>query len=270
MTDLTYLAGDGTRLEARVVAAAAGAANARPLVLLHGGGPDHRSLLPLAIALADRRRVILPDVRGYGRSVCRDPARHTWDRYVEDLVDLLDALGLPDAVVGGAGQRATIALRAALAHPERVAGVIALSVEDIEDDAARAGAVAFMDAYAGRVREAGLEAAWAPILEDLAPVIGAMVREALPRADAESLAAAAAIGRDRPFGAPAELYGLAMPVLLCPGADPRHPAALAEHLAARLVRGRLAAVSLAAARSAEDFAAILAPPVRRFLAEEGL
>ena len=48
------------------------------LVLLHGGGPDHRSLLPLGRRLADRYTVVLPDVRGYGRSVCTDPTRHTW------------------------------------------------------------------------------------------------------------------------------------------------------------------------------------------------
>ncbi|MBC9726776.1 alpha/beta fold hydrolase [Streptomyces sp. TRM68367] len=81
------------------------------LVLLHGRGPDHRSLLPLARLLADATEV-LPDVRGYGRSVCADPARHTWAQYVADVVALLAHLGLERAVVGGTGLGGTVALRA--------------------------------------------------------------------------------------------------------------------------------------------------------------
>ncbi|MEU6081770.1 alpha/beta fold hydrolase [Streptomyces sp. NPDC047108] len=50
------------------------------VVLLHAGGPDRWSLLPLARRLRDRFTVLLPDIRGYGTPVCADPSRHTWQQ----------------------------------------------------------------------------------------------------------------------------------------------------------------------------------------------
>ena len=74
-----------------------------------------------------------------------------------------------------------------------------VSVEDIEDDEKKKAEIEFMDAFAERARTEGIEAAWAPILPHLAPIIGTLVREAIPRSDPASIAAAAAIGRDRSF-----------------------------------------------------------------------
>ena len=100
-----------------------------PLVLLHGGGPDHQSLIPLALALAGRATVILPDVRGYGRSICREPERHTWESYADDVLALLDHLGLERAHVGGAGMGSGIAVRVRLSAPARIAGLVLISPE---------------------------------------------------------------------------------------------------------------------------------------------
>jgi 3-oxoadipate enol-lactonase len=268
MTELTYRGSDGWPLFATVVERSGTPAGARdvPLLLLHGGGPDHHMFVPLARELADLHPVVLPDVRGYGRSICRDPARHTWSQYAEDVISLLDRLGAPRAVIGGAGLGTTIALRTAVAYPERVRAMLLISVEDIEDDEKKAAEVAFMDAFAARARREGVEAAWAPILDDLAPIIGALVRDAIPRSDAASIAAAAAIGRDRSFRSVNELAGIAAPTLIFAGMDARHPAALAEYLARLLPRGHLSTVSLSAdVRSAEDFARAFAPAIREFL-----
>ena len=60
----------------------------------------------------------------------------------------------------------------------RIHAAMLISVEDIEDDRAKEGEIEFMDAFAARVRAEGIEAAKAPILETLPPIIGAMVREA--------------------------------------------------------------------------------------------
>ncbi|MCO1577189.1 alpha/beta hydrolase [Crossiella sp. SN42] len=238
------------------------------VVLLHGGGPDHRSLIPLARLLADRHTVVLPDVRGYGRSVCTDPARHTWDQYVQDVLALLEHLGVPRAAVGGTGMGATITMRMALAHPGRLTAAVLISVEDIEDDAAKAAETAFLDAFAERARTQGIDAAWAPVLPELAPVIGALVRDAIPRSDPASIAAAAAIGRDRAFASVEELAGITVPTLIFPGIDHRHPGALAEELARLLPAGRLAPTAFSAElRTAEDLALAVAPAIREFLAE---
>jgi 3-oxoadipate enol-lactonase len=265
---LTYRGTDDQPLHAAVVGSSGDPTptdGGRLLVLLHGGGPDHRSLLPLARRLADGWAVVLPDVRGYGRSVCRDAARHTWGQYADDVVALLDHVGAHRAVVGGTGLGATIALRAALAHPGRVRGLVLISVEEIEDDRAKAAETAFMDAFAERARSDGVEAAWAPFLPALAPVIRALVREAIPRTDAESIAAAAAIGRDRSFHGVDELAAVAVPTLVLPGMDARHPSALAEQLVRVLPHGRLAPGLSADLRTADDLARAFAPAIREFL-----
>lgn len=270
MVRLDYVGDDGCPLRAFSTQAPQMVAASRlpVLVLMHGGGPDHRSLVPLAERLGSAATVVLPDVRGYGRSVCTDPARHTWVHYVDDVVSLLDHLRVQRAVVGGAGLGATVALRTAVDHPGRVSGLVLISVEDIEDDAGKGAELAMMEAFAERMRTRGVEAAWAPILADLSPVVGAMVREAMPGANPASLAAAAAIGRDRAFRHVDELLGIRAPTLVFAGADWRHPVALAKALAERLPRGRLAAASMSAElRTTDEFARAFAPEIAAFLRE---
>lgn len=269
MGEFTFIANDGCPLHAVAVDfdCEGGTANEDLIVVLfHGGGPDHRMFLPLARSLGDSYRVMLPDVRGYGRSVCSKPSCHNWDRYVGDAIALLDHLGVRRAIIGGGGLGTTIALRTALAYRERVHSLVLISVEDIEDDEAKRTEVAFLDAFAERVRVEGIEAAWAPILQDFAPIIGELVREAIPRSDPSSIAAAAAIGRDRSFRSADELAAINVPTLIIPGNDARHPTALAQNLARILPQGRLASVALIAdLLTADDLAKAFAPAIREFL-----
>lgn len=267
MKQFSYHGGDGCRLYATTLDHRPDtAANDPVVVLLHGGGPDHRSLIPLAERLADRNKVVLPDIRGYGRSVCTDPSSHTWARYADDVVALLDHLGLEKAIVGGAGIGTTISLRTALAYPDRVEALVLISVEDIEDDDAKAAEIQFMEDFAARVRNEGIEAAWAPILPQLAPVIESMVRDAIPRSTPASIAAAANIGHDRSFRSIDELAAVSVPTLLIPGMDHRHPLALAEALARTLPNAHLAPIALSTdIRTAEDFGMSFAPVIQEFL-----
>jgi 3-oxoadipate enol-lactonase len=239
-----------------------------PLVLLHGGGPDHGMFVPLAQKLAKTHSILLPDVRGYGRSICTDPMRHTWDQYVRDVIVLLDHFNIDSAIVGGAGLGATISLRTALAYPSRVKALVLISVEDIEDDVAKQAEIAFMDAFASRVRTHGIEAGWSPILPTLAPLIGELVREAIPRSDPQSIAAAAAIGHDRSFGSIDELGVITCPTLIIPGMDERHPAELAVKLADVLPQGHLADVAVTPdVRTGQGLAEAFAPAIIEFLDE---
>ncbi|MEU6480382.1 alpha/beta hydrolase [Streptomyces sp. NPDC047017] len=260
MPKTSYRAGDGCVLHATLTGAGPA------LVLLHAGGPDHRSMLPLAERFTDRHTVVVPDLRGYGRSVCTDPARYTWDRYTDDLLGLLDHLDLPRAALAGAGLGSTITLRAAAAHPDRVRAAVLIGVEDIEDDEAKAAEIRFLDAFAARVRTEGLEAGWAPVLSLLPPLVGELVRDAVPRSDPASIAAAAAIGHDRSFRTVGELAAITVPTLVFPGTDPRHPTALARQLAATLPDGHLATPAIdTALHNAEDLAEAVAPAMRAFL-----
>jgi 3-oxoadipate enol-lactonase len=236
------------------------------VVLLHGGGPDRWSLLPLARMLAHEFTVVLPDIRGYGQSVCLEPARHTWGQYTDDLRALLDHLGLLRAVVGGTGLGSTIALRAAVAYPERVAAVVPVGVEDIEDDDAKAAETEFLEAFAERARTAGIQAAWDPILPTLPPVVGAMVRDAIPRSTTDSIVAAAAIGRDRCFREVTDLAAVRAPTLVIPGTDWRHPRRLAERAAEVIPDAVLADVRISAdLHTPEDLAEVVGPAVLTFL-----
>jgi 3-oxoadipate enol-lactonase len=262
---ISYKGSDGWPLFARAVARKPDDQSALPMVLMHGGGPDHESILPLAMRLRDLVPVLLPDIRGYGRSACAFPDRHSWDQYSDDVAALLDHVDAQAAIVGGAGLGGTIALRTALRHPSRVKAVIVMSLEDIEDDERKAAEVAFMDAFAERVRTRGLQEGWRPILPHLAPVIGKMVGSAIPRSDRASIAAAAAIGRDRAFRDVKELASIIVPALICPGMDWRHPRALAAEAVQVMPAAILGDPISSAVRDEEDFADALAPQIKRFL-----
>ena len=266
--DIFYSGSDGWPLYAALVDPHHRLPTSNVVLLMHGGGPDHQSLIPLALRLCARHAVVLPDVRGYGRSPCGENAKHTWTSYSADVSMLLDHLKLDSAIIGGAGLGATITLRTALAHRERVRAAILISVEDIEDDEAKVVETTFMREFATRVREEGLYAAWAPILPNLAPVIREMVYDAIPRSNSASIAAAAAIGEDRAFRSVSELANIDMPTLVIPGMDERHPRVLAEQLARLLPQGTLAAAAMSGSiMTAEDFARCLAPAIQEFLSE---
>ncbi|WP_435285462.1 alpha/beta fold hydrolase [Streptomyces bacillaris] len=260
MRDFIYHGSDGCQLQATALGQGPG------VVLLHGGGPDRYSLLPLARLLADDFSVVLPDVRGYGRSVCTDPDRHHWAQYADDVEALLHHLGWNRVVVGGTGLGGTITLRAAAAFPDGIRAAVVISMEDIEDDAAKEVESAMLDAFATRVKEYGINAAWEPILPMLAPVIGALVRDAIPRSCPASIAAACAIGRDRAFTQVTDLASITVPTLVIAGADARHPAALAAEAARILPHGDLADICLPAdLETATDLAEALEPTIRDFL-----
>lgn len=273
MNEFTYYGADDCPLYGCFVNSPASSKDSKgpPLLLLHGGGPDHQSLIPLAEKLKDLNQIILPDIRGYGRSICIDPQKHTWTQYSKDVISLLDFLQVDKCILGGAGIGTTISLRTAMAYPERIKALILISVEDIEDDAAKEAEIAFMEAFSEKVRSQGIEAAWNSILKDMAPIIGTMVREAIPRSNPLSIAAAAAIGRDRSFKSINELKIINSPALIIPGMDFRHPIELAKQIAEVLPQGHLSQIGLTTdLKTTSEFATILAPVIRNFLLDKQL
>ncbi len=100
------------------------AGRGKPLILLHGFPQNHACWVKVAPTLAERFDVIVPDLRGYGRSDAPpDDEAHTAyskRRMAADIVALMDAFGLPDAGVLGHDRGARVAYRMALDHPERV------------------------------------------------------------------------------------------------------------------------------------------------------
>src|SRR5260370_11553635 len=102
-----------------------------PLIILCHGFPEcwysWRHQLP-ALAKAGFRAVPT-DLRGYGRSDRPEEVeKYTILDDIGDIVGLVDALGVEQAVIAGHDVGATIAWQAALLRPDRFRAVVALSV----------------------------------------------------------------------------------------------------------------------------------------------
>jgi pimeloyl-ACP methyl ester carboxylesterase len=116
----------------------------RVVVYVHGILLDAEVNRTVAAGLADQGfRVVLLDLLGHGRSD-RPPyaSAHRMDRYAEQVIGLLDHLGVADAVLGGVSLGANVSLFAAAAHPDRVRGVIAEM--PVLENATPAAAMAFV------------------------------------------------------------------------------------------------------------------------------
>ena len=98
-----------------------------PVLLLHGWPGfwyDFRALIP---ALAERADVIVPDLRGFGKTLKPEGApldTAAPEHHVRDLIALLDHLGIQQALVSGHDVGAVVAQELALRHPGRVARLV--------------------------------------------------------------------------------------------------------------------------------------------------
>ena len=104
---------------------APGQATLRPYVLLHAFPIGANLWEPQMRSIPAGWRLITPDLRGFGGSTEMDSlGTPSMNDYADDLVDLLDELGIERAVVGGAsmGGYATMAFLHKAAH--RVEGVV--------------------------------------------------------------------------------------------------------------------------------------------------
>jgi len=94
-----------------------------PLILIHGLADDHRAWRRSVPDLMLRHRVLMYDLRGHGETTVGS-ADGTLRQLGDDLVALLDAIGLERADVAGFSLGGTIAMRAAIDHPGRVKGLV--------------------------------------------------------------------------------------------------------------------------------------------------
>jgi len=94
-----------------------------PVLFIHGSGPgvsawaNWRLVLPV---LAEQRRVIAPDMVGFGFTDRPAGISYSMDTWVRQALDLLDALDLPRVDLVGNSFGGALALALATRHPERV------------------------------------------------------------------------------------------------------------------------------------------------------
>jgi pimeloyl-ACP methyl ester carboxylesterase len=99
--------------------------NGPPVVLCYGIGGNTDQWDTNTAALSRDHRLILWEPRGNARSESpADPGRYSFQRWVLDLRDLLDGLGVSEACVGGHSLGGGIATRFALSFPDRVHSLI--------------------------------------------------------------------------------------------------------------------------------------------------
>ncbi len=98
----------------------AGPPSAPAVVFVHAGVATRTMWDPQFEALADDHRVVRYDTRGFGES----PGEAVEYSETDDLLRVLDAAEVERAVLVGASRGGRFALDAALAHPDRVTGLV--------------------------------------------------------------------------------------------------------------------------------------------------
>lgn len=96
-----------------------------PVILVAGLAADHRHWFRAAPMLAQYCRVIMPDNRGCGQTVYEGPI--TIDDMADDIIAIMDSLGIEKAHLLGWSMGSHIALNAAARYPGRVSTLCLVS-----------------------------------------------------------------------------------------------------------------------------------------------
>ncbi len=130
-----------------------------PLLLLHGFTGSHETWAPFSGSWPGTETIAL-DLLGHGDSPSPDDAaRYTMPCAIQDIVALLDDLQLPRVTLLGYSMGGRVAMRLALAAPQRIDGLILESASPGIDSASqRRARVAADRALADRIERGSLEA----------------------------------------------------------------------------------------------------------------
>jgi pimeloyl-ACP methyl ester carboxylesterase len=214
-----------------------------PIVLLHAFPLDGAMWDAERAALSRSHRVIVPDLRGFGKSA--DLAvQSTLDHHVADLARMLDDLKLERVTLGGLSMGGYIALAFARKFPARLSRLILADTRSVPDDPEGKKA---RDANIALVASEGVP----PLVERLLPKLlstnsGADVKDQVRawagRQTQAGVIAALAAMRDRPDARPS-LPSILVPSLVLVGElDAISPVAEARAIAAALPKAELALI----------------------------
>jgi len=103
-----------------------------PVVFIHGFPFSHKMWEPQMRELSNDIHAITYDVRGHGSSDVGD-GQFTIELFVDDLIVLLDHLGIEKAVLCGLSMGGYIALRAIERHPNRIKGLVLCDTKSESD-----------------------------------------------------------------------------------------------------------------------------------------
>ena len=192
-----------------------------PLVFIHGFPHDRSLWAQQRVSLASRARCIAPDLSGFGESEVNESA--SMDSFADDVIALLDHLGLERATICGLSMGGYVAFACWRRHRQRVAGLILCDTRaNADTDEARAkrdetitlverdgvaklAAVQIQGMVGKRTRESN-------------PAIVQSVQAMMSRQSPAAVVAALRALRDRPDSSPL-LETITVPTLILVGED---------------------------------------------------
>ena len=219
-----------------------------PVLLVHGF-PFDRTVWRHQMAALSRWRRIALDLRGAGDSTA--PADgYSMERYADDLVAVLDALGVRQAVVCGLSMGGYILFDLLRRHASRVRAAVLCGTRPQPDSKETR---ASRDELAALAMERGTAAVGERLLPRLVaaatpeeqPEVVKQYREMVRRMPAAGMAGALRAMRDRPDSTPL-LAAIRVPTLVVVGGEDRvSPPDVAEAMAASIPGARLAVIPAA-------------------------
>jgi pimeloyl-ACP methyl ester carboxylesterase len=96
-----------------------------PIVLTHGFAGPSGHWKPEVVSFAQKRPLVMYDVRGHGRSsVLPDEASYSMPQFAADLAGLLRQIGIERAHIGGVSMGGMVTAQFAVDHPEMCESVL--------------------------------------------------------------------------------------------------------------------------------------------------
>ncbi|WP_432032457.1 alpha/beta fold hydrolase [Streptomyces antibioticus] len=190
-----------------------------PLVLVHGHPFDRTMWAPQIETFSAERRVVAPDLRGYGASPVV-PGVTPLSRFAEDVRELLDTLGVDTFVLAGLSMGGQIAMECYDRFGDRVRGLVLADTFPAAETSA--GKIARREA-ADRLLAEGMRGYADEVLEKMVapyadPDVKAHVHRMMTATSPEG-AAAALLGRAERPDYRALLTRVTVPALVVVGAD---------------------------------------------------
>ena len=199
-----------------------GEGSAEPLLLLHAFPLNGKMFGPQAEAFSDGRRVISPDLPGFGRSP-RTPAQPDVGYYANCVRALLDRIGVERVVLGGVSMGGYIAFECMRSLPERVSGLVLANTRPDPDneeatETRREMSMRWAREFIGVLVDLQMERLLSPHTREHNPDLVEKVEEIIHENTPDGAVAALGAMRERPDST-ATLGGIEVPTLVIGGED---------------------------------------------------
>ena len=212
-----------------------------PLLLIHGGLIDRHEWQLQIEPLSKTHQLIIPDVRGHGAS--GKEGEFSIRLFADDMIALLDPLGIQRAAVCGHSMGGTVAQVLAAEYPQRVTGVILAETNygTGNDPAMRlaAGITTFVVKLFGvkTVLSMGKR-----IMMAKDPTMTAALQDSFKANDANPANVKNVVDAMNAFDGTSLLARIQCPALVIIGVDNRLGRKQGEHMAATIPNARLVAI----------------------------